>query len=386
MPRLAITTSLIAAVFSSSILFSPAARAFVPPVPEIAAKSYYLYDKQSGQILASRDPDMRVEPASLTKLMTAYLTFKMVKEGKLKLEQTLLVSEKGWKTEGSRMYLDPKVPATVDDLIKGMIVQSGNDACVTLAEAIAGSEEVFAQMMNAEAKRLGLKGSNFTNSTGLPDPALHVTTSDLARLANAIINDFPEFYHIYSIKEFKYNNISQPNRNLLLYRDPFVDGMKTGHTNSAGYNLVASTKRDNRRLISVVVGTASPEVRAAESSKLLNWGTQFFETPKLYAAKQAVQQVPVWKGKESQIGVGFLNDQFITVPKGDAAKLKIDLTTQQPLIAPIKVGQQVGTLKITLDGKVLAERAVVAVAAVEEASIFGRAWDTIRLWWKGLFG
>jgi D-alanyl-D-alanine carboxypeptidase (penicillin-binding protein 5/6) len=380
MPRLAISATLIAALFGSTL-----AQAFVPPVPEIAAKSYYLYDKQSGQVLAARDPDMKVEPASLTKLMTAYITFKMVKEGKLKLDQTLLVSEKGWKTEGSRMYLDPKVPARVDDLIKGMIVQSGNDACVTLAEAIAGSEEVFAQMMNAEGKRLGLHDSNFTNSTGLPDPALHVTTSDLARLANAIINDFPEFYPIYSIKEFKYNNISQPNRNLLLYRDPFVDGMKTGHTEAAGYNLVASTHRDNRRLISVVVGTASPEIRAAESSKLLNWGTQFFETPKLYAAKQAVQQVPVWKGKDAQVGVGFMVDQYITVPKGDAAKLKIELTSQQPLIAPIKAGQKIGTMKISLDGKVLSERPVQAVADIEEANIFGRAWDTIRLWWKGLF-
>ncbi|WP_273431899.1 D-alanyl-D-alanine carboxypeptidase family protein [Chitinibacter tainanensis] len=380
MRRTALSCALIGTLLASSL-----AHAFVPPVPEIAAKSYYLYDKQSGQVLAARDPDMKVEPASLTKLMTAYLTFKAVKAGKLKLEQTLLVSEKGWKTEGSRMYLDPKVPATVDDLIKGMIVQSGNDACVTLAEAIAGSEEVFAQMMNVEAKRLGLKDSHFTNSTGLPDPALHVTTSDLARLANAIINDFPEFYHIYSIKEFKYNNINQPNRNLLLYRDPFVDGMKTGHTESAGYNLVASTHRDNRRLISVVVGTASPEVRAAESSKLLNWGTQFFETPKLYAAKQAVRQVPVWKGKADKVDVGFMADQFITVPKGDGAKLKVELTSQQPLVAPIKAGQTVGMMKISLDGKVLSERTVVAVADVEEANIFGRAWDTIRLWWHQLF-
>lgn len=381
MPRLALSAALITALFSSTL-----AHAFVPPVPEIAAKSYYLYDKQSGQVLAARDPDMKVEPASLTKLMTAYITFKMVKEGKLKLDQTLLVSEKGWKTEGSRMYLDPKVPATVDDLIKGMIVQSGNDACVTLAEAIAGSEEVFAQLMNKEGKRLGLHDSFFTNSTGLPDPKLHVTTSDLSRLASAIINDFPEFYHIYSIKEFKYNNISQPNRNLLLYRDPFVDGMKTGHTEAAGYNLVASSKRDGRRLISVVVGTTSPEVRATESSKLLNWGAQFFETPRLYTAKQAVQEVPVWKGKADKVGVGFLSDQFITVPKGDAAKIKIELTSQQPLIAPIKVGQTVGTMKITLDGKVLSERPVVAVAAIEEANIFGRAMDTIRLWWKGIFG
>ncbi|MBM5574991.1 D-alanyl-D-alanine carboxypeptidase [Deefgea sp. CFH1-16] len=374
-------TSLIAALIALPSL----AHAFVPPVPEIAAKSYYLYDKQSGQVLAARDPDMKIEPASLTKMMTAYITFKMVKEGKLKLDQTLLVSDKGWRTEGSRMYLDPKVPATVDELIKGMIVQSGNDACVTLAEAIAGSEEVFAQLMNKEAKRLGLHNSFFTNSTGLPDPALLVTTSDLGRLATAIINDFPEYYPIYGIKEFKYNNISQPNRNLLLYRDPFVDGMKTGHTASAGYNLVASSKRDGRRLISVVVGTTSPEVRATESSKLLNWGAQFFETPRLYAAKQAVQQVPVWKGKADTVGVGFMQDQYITVPKGDAAKLKIDLVSQQPLMAPIKEGQVVGTMKISLEGKVLSERKVVAIASVEEANIFGRAWDTIRLWWKGLF-
>ncbi|MCB5195729.1 D-alanyl-D-alanine carboxypeptidase [Deefgea sp. H3-26] len=374
-------TSLIAALIALPSL----AHAFVPPVPEIAAKSYYLYDKQSGQVLAARDPDMKIEPASLTKMMTAYITFKMVKEGKLKLDQTLLVSDKGWRTEGSRMYLDPKVPATVDDLIKGMIVQSGNDACVTLAEAIAGSEEVFAQLMNKEAKRLGLHNSFFTNSTGLPDPALLVTTSDLGRLATAIIKDFPEFYPIYGIKEFKYNNISQPNRNLLLYRDPFVDGMKTGHTASAGYNLVASSKRDGRRLISVVVGTTSPEVRATESSKLLNWGAQFFETPRLYTAKQAVQQVPVWKGKADTVGVGFMQDQYITVPKGDAAKLKIDLVSQQPLMAPIKEGQVVGMMKISLDGKVLSERQVVAITSVEEANIFGRAWDTIRLWWKGLF-
>ena len=380
MPRFAVSASIIAALFTSSL-----AHAFVPPAPEIAAKSYYLYDKQSGQVLSTRDPDMRVEPASLTKLMTAYLAFKAVKEGKLKLDQMLTVSEKGWKTEGSRMYLDPKVPASVDDLLKGMIVQSGNDACVTLAEAIAGSEEVFAQMMNVEGKRMGLKGSNFTNSTGLPDANLFVTTSDLSRLAAAVITDFPEFYYIYSMKEFKYNNIKQPNRNLLLYRDPFVAGMKTGHTQAAGYNLVSSSKRDGRRLISIVVGTTSPEVRATESSKLLNWGAQFFETPRLYTAKQAVQAVPVWKGKADEVGVGFLTDQFITVPKGDAAKIKIELNSQQPLIAPIKLGQQVGTIKITLDGKVLSERPVVAISAIEEANIFGRAWDTMRLWWKGLF-
>ncbi|HSC81272.1 MAG TPA: D-alanyl-D-alanine carboxypeptidase family protein, partial [Chitinolyticbacter sp.] len=308
------------------------AHAYTPQVPEIVAKSYYLLDYQSGAVLAADDVTARVEPASLTKLMTAYLTFKAVKEGKLKLDQPLTVSAKGWKTEGSRMFLDPKVPAKVDDLIKGMIVQSGNDACVTLAEAIAGSEEVFAQLMNREAKRLGLSGSHFTNSTGLPDPNLYTTTADLARLAAAIIRDFPEFYPIYSMKEFTYNNIKQPNRNLLLHRDPFVDGLKTGHTESAGYNLVASTRRDERRLISVVVGTASDQVRAAESAKLLNWGVQFFETPRLYEAKKAIATVPVWKGGADEVKAGFLDNRYITLPRGDAKKLKLDFTSNQPLI------------------------------------------------------
>lgn len=360
--------------------------AFTPQVPEIAAKSYYLFDYQSGAVLAADDANARVEPASLTKLMTAYLTFKAVKEGKLKLDQQLTVSEKGWKTEGSRMFLDPKVPAKVDDLIKGMIVQSGNDACVTLAEAIASSEEVFAQLMNREAKRLGLSGSHFTNSTGLPDPNLYTTTTDLGKLAAAIIRDFPEFYPIYSMKEFSYNNIKQPNRNLLLYRDPFVDGLKTGHTNSAGFNLVASTHRDERRLISVVVGTASEQMRAAESAKLLNWGVQFFETPRLYEAKKAIATVPVWKGAADEVKAGFLDNRYITLPRGDAKKLKLDFTSNQPLIAPIQLGQQIGTLKVSVEGKAIGTYPVVALEKVEQAGIFGRAWDSIRLWFKKLFG
>ncbi|MEN9659200.1 MAG: hypothetical protein RL571_2665 [Pseudomonadota bacterium] len=369
-----------------SLLIATSAQAFVPPVPDIAAKAYLLTDYQSGIQLAGRDPDTRVEPASLTKLMTAYLTFKAVKEGKLKLDQQLTVSDKGWRTEGSRMFLDPKKPASVDDLIKGMIIQSGNDACVTLAEAIAGSEEVFAQLMTREAKRLGMNGTNFKNSTGLPDADHYMTVADLAKLAAAIIHDFPEFYPIYSMKEFAYNNIKQPNRNLLLYRDPFVDGMKTGHTASAGYNLVASTQRDGRRLISVVVGTASDEVRTSESSKLLNWGIQFKETPRLYAAKQAVSNVAVWKGKSDKVNVGFLEDRFITVGRGDAKNLKMTFTSTQPLIAPIKVGQNVGKLTVSLNDKQLVELPVVALEAVPEANIFGRAWDSIRMWFKSIFG
>lgn len=370
---------------SVSLLFAGLAQAFTPPPPDIAGRAWLLIDVQSGQTLTAKDENTRIEPASLTKLMTAYVTFKAIKEGKLKLDTQLTVSEKGWKTEGSRMFLDPKVPATVDDLIKGMIVQSGNDACVTLAEAIAGSEEVFAQVMNKEAKRLGMTGSNFENSTGLPGANHYMTVRDLEIIAQAIIKDFPEFYPIYAIKEFKYNNISQPNRNLLLYRDPNVDGMKTGHTEAAGYNLVASTHRDGRRLVSVVVGTAGPEIRATESGKLLNWGTQFFDTPKLYSAKQAISKAQVWKGAENEVAVGFLEDRYITVPKGDASKIKLELVTQEPLIAPLKAGQQVGTVKVSLDGKPLTELKAVALNDVPEAGFFGRAWDAIKLWFKSLF-
>ncbi|XZG70815.1 D-alanyl-D-alanine carboxypeptidase family protein [Chitinibacteraceae bacterium HSL-7] len=372
--------------FALAALFAPvAALAFTPAVPEIAARSYVLYDFQSGSVLAENKADMRIEPASLTKLMTAYVTFKTIKEGKLSLDQTLTASDKAWRAEGSRMFLDPKVPAKVDDLIKGMIVQSGNDACITLAEAIAGSEEVFAQLMNREAQRLGLKHSHFTNSTGLPDANLYTTAGDLAKLSSAIIRDFPEFYSIYSIKDFTYNGIKQPNRNLLLYRDPFVDGLKTGHTNSAGYNLVASTKRDNRRLVSVVVGTTGPEVRAAESAKLLNWGVQFFETPRVFEAGKSISTVPVWKGKTDLVEVGFLEDRYMTVPRGEGKKIKLDFTSNQPLIAPLKQGQTVGSLKVTLEGKTLGTYPVVALKPVEEAGIFGRAWDSIRLFFKQLF-
>ena len=374
------TTSIMLAAALSLTTLAQAAAGFVPPVPEIAGKAYFVTDFYSGQVIAARDPDSRIEPASLTKLMTAYLTFKALKEKRLSLDQMLTVSEHGWKQEGSRMFLDPKVPAKVDDLIKGMIVQSGNDACVTLAEAIAGSEQVFAQMMTAEAKRLGMYATSFRNATGLPDPQHYTTTRDLATLSSAIIRDFPEFYPIYSIKSFSYNNITQPNRNLLLYRDPNVDGMKTGHTASAGYNLIASSKRDGRRVLSVVVGTASEEARAVESSKLLNYALQFFETPKLYTAGKAVKDVAVYKGADSALAVGFARDVFVTVPRGQSGQLKAELSTVQPLIAPVKAGQQVGKLSVSLAGKVISEQPVVALKSVEEGGFFSRLWDSIKLW------
>ena len=370
----------------AALLIPSLALASAPPAPELAAKSWLLLDQQSGKILNAKDPDARIEPASLTKLMTAYLTFKAVKEGKLKLNQQFTVSLVGYKVGGSTMFLEPDHPATVDDLIKGMIVVSGNDACVTLAEAIAGSEEVFAQMMTAEAKRLGMTGTNFKNSAGMPDPDHYTTVADLAKLSAAIIRDFPGFYPIYSMKEFTYHNgrksHTQPNRNLLLYRDAFVDGLKTGHTASAGYNLIASTKRNDRRLISVVVGTTGEEVRAQESAKLLNWGVQFFETPKLTAARQVVATPKVWKGAAEQVQAGFLSDLYVTLDRGESAGLKKEVVLNEPLIAPIKLGQAVGKMKVTLNGKPVGEYPLVALQPVEEGGFFRRLIDTIKLWFR----
>ncbi|MFW9609754.1 MAG: D-alanyl-D-alanine carboxypeptidase family protein [Aquaspirillum sp.] len=369
----------LAVTLATTSVSAAAEGAFAPPPPDIAGRAYILNDFYSGQTLAARDPDTRIEPASLTKLMTAYLTFKALKEKRLTLEQQLTVSQKGWRTEGSRMFLDPRIPVSVNDLIHGMIIQSGNDACVTLAEAIAGSEEVFGQLMTREARRLGMNGTNFQNATGLPGAQHYTTVRDLGILANALIRDFPEFYPIYSKKEFRYNNITQPNRNLLLYRDPNVDGMKTGFTDAAGYNLVASSRRDGRRVVSVVVGTSSPEARAVESSKLLNYGLQFFDTPRLYMNKKPVSKLPVFKGKESELEIGVSRDVYVSVPKGTARKIQVQMTTQKPLLAPIKAGQTVGKLSLSLDGKVLAEQPLVALKEVPEAGFFGRLIDSIKL-------
>lgn len=361
-------------------------QAAVPPLSPLAAKSWVLLDFQSGQLLNVQDGDKRIEPASLTKLMTAYLTFKAIKEGRLKLDQMLTVSMRGYKVGGSTMFLEPNTPASVDNLIKGMIVVSGNDACVTLAEGIAGSEEIFAQMMTQEAKRLGMKGTHFTNSAGMPDDAHYTTANDLAILAAAIIRDYPEFYPIYSMHSFTYHNsrktITQPNRNLLLYRDPFVDGMKTGHTASAGYNLIASTRRDDRRLISVLVGASSENERAQESAKLLNWGIAFFDTPKLLSAGQVLATPAVWKGQVKQVQAGMGSDVYLTLPKGEAKKLQQTISFYEPLIAPLKKGQVIGQLKVVLDGKTVAERPVLALQGVEQAGLVGRAVDSVKLWFK----
>jgi len=354
----------------------------LPPAPTIAAKSYVLTDFHSGQTLVSQNANERIEPASLTKLMTAYLTFAALKQGRLSAEQTLPVSEKAWRTEGSRMFVEPNKPVTVDQLMHGMIIQSGNDACITLAEAIAGSEETFAQMMNQQAQRLGMTNTHFVNSTGLPHPQHYTTAHDLSLLAAALIRDFPEFYPLYSIKEYKYNNIAQPNRNRLLWLDPYVDGMKTGHTESAGFCLITSARRGSRRLISVVLGADSDNARTMESQKLLNYGLQFFDTVRMYAKNQTVATLPVWKGSEHQLRAGFKQDMYIAIPRGYYARLKASMTTTQPLLAPISAGQRVGTLKLSLDGQPYAEYALTSLDNVQVGGIFTRTWDGLKLLFK----
>ena len=371
-------------LFLSFLLRPVLAQAQQRPVPPaLAAKSWLLIESSSGQELAAQAPDERLEPASLTKLMTAYLTFAAIRQGTIKLDQTVPVSEKAWRAQGSRMFIKINTQVKVEDLIKGMIVQSGNDACVALAEAIAGSEDNFAQMMNREAQRLGMKSSNFRNAAGMPDPQHYTTARDLATLAGALIRDFPEEYaKYYSIKEFRYNNITQPNRNRLLWIDPTVDGVKTGYTEAAGYCLISSAKRGDRRLLSIVLGTASDSVRAQESLKLLNYGFQFHEALRLYAKDQPVSNLKVWKGASSTVKAGFRNDFILSVPKGFSSRLKTELLSQQPLMAPVAAGQVVGTLKVSLDGKPFGDYPVVAIETVPVAGLFGRAIDTIRLWFN----
>ena len=371
------------------LLFSVSAQAAplntslpLPPPPDIAAKAYLLVDFNSGQALVSVRPNDRIDPASLTKLMTAYLAFSAIKQGRLTLSQTLPVSERAWKTEGSRMFIEPNKPASVEDLLRGVIVQSGNDACITLAEGIAGSEETFAQMMNQQAQKFGMSNTHFVNSTGLPHPQHYTTARDLSILATAVIRDFPQFYPLYSLKEFTYNNITQANRNRLLWRDPDVDGMKTGHTESAGFCLIASAKREQRRLISVVMGTSSETMRALESQKLLNYGFQFYDSARVYQNGQTVTTLPIWKGAQKTVKAGFSQDIHFSFPRGQYEKLKATLTFNQPLLAPFSIGQKVGLVKLTFDGKPGGEYPLVALENVAVANIFGRAWDSMKLWFK----
>src|SRR2546428_10215955 len=369
--------------FLLSFFFAALAQAAAPQPPSIVGRSWIVGDLSSGQTLVAQRPDERVEPASLTKLLTAYLVFQALRDKKISLDQQVSVSERAWRAPGSRMFIQPRRPVSVDELIRGMVVQSGNDACIALAEAIAGNEEVFAQVMNREAARLGMKNSKFVNSTGLPDPQHYSTAQDLYLVAAALIRDFPrEYAQYYSQKEFRYNNITQPNRNRLLWLDPSVDGVKTGHTEAAGYCLIASSKRGPRRLLSVLMGSTSESGRAQESLKLLNSGYQFFDSVRPFGSGEAVKSLQVWKGAENTVRAGFKGELMITVPKGEADQLEAGLLAQQPLVAPVARGQRVGTLRVTHDGRPVGEYPVVALEPVAVAGIFGRAWDTLRLWFK----
>lgn len=376
--------------FLAALLFSVSVAAQTPQPPEVAARQYLLLDVSSGQILAERDADAKADPASLTKLMTAYVVFGALKEKRLTLEQTLPVSKRAWDERqggSSLMFIDTTMTPKVDELLHGMIVQSGNDASVALAEGVAGSVENFVALMNKQATAWGLKNTQFRNVTGMTESGHHSSARDLSVIASRLIQDFPEYYRYYSVREYTYNKIKQGNRNLLLARDPAFDGLKTGFTEAAGYCLIASSRRDfpngQRRLLSVVLGTASMEARANESQKLHNWGYGAWDGLRLYEAAKPVAEVPLWKGQAKTVKLGVAQDLFITVPRGEGAKLSNELQRPDPLLAPLQAGQRVGTLRIkAAGGQVLKEVPLVAKEAAPEAGVFGRLWDAIRLWVK----
>ena len=364
------------------------ARAQLPQPPEIAARQYILMDLSSGQVLAERDADAPVDPASLTKLMTAYLVFNALRERKLDLEQTLPVSERAWaerKGGGSLMFIAPNMTPKVSELLRGMIVQSGNDASVALAEGVGGTVETFVAAMNRQAQAWGLKNTQFRNVTGLTEAGHHASARDVALIASRVIAEHPDLYKLYALREYTYNNIRQDNRNLLLARDPSVDGMKTGYTEAAGYCLVVSSVRampnGTRRLLSVVMGTASREARAGESQKLLNWGWQAWDSVRLFDGSQPVATVPVWKGTAAQAKLGAAGGLWVTVPRGEGSKLSSRIQRTDPLVAPLTAGQRVGTIDVTTaGGSTVASVPLVVMDAVPLAGILGRAWDAIRLW------
>jgi len=362
----------------------------LPTPPEIAARNYLLVDVTANQVLGAKDIDAPIEQASLTKLMTGYLVFDALRAKKVTLDQRFPVSERAWKMPGSRMFIDPKMQVPVDDLIKGMIVQSGNDATVALAEGVGGSLENFVRLMNEQAKALGMKGTSYKNPEGLTEPGHLTTARDLSILAQRLMQEFPEYMHYYSTKQYHYEGTpasNGTNRNTLLFRDPTVDGLKTGHTAAAGYCLVSTAKRTmpqvgERRLLSIVLGASSANARATESQKLLNWGYTAFDSVKLFDEGQPVATPEVWKGQASTIQIGQPKAIVVTVPAGSAGKLKTEVVRQDPLVAPFTKGQAMGTLKVTLDGQAVAEVPLVALEAVEQAGFFGRLWDAIRLWIK----
>jgi len=369
---------------TSHALSHSASPPLAPAAPILAAKSYLLYDYTSNQVLVNQNGDARMEPASLTKLMTAYLAFDALKHDTLALEQRLSVPAAAVRSTGgeSRMLLKAGQTVSVDELLHGLIVQSGNDAAITLAVNIAGSEAGFVDMMNKESKRLGMNNTHFTNPVGLPDAQHYTSAYDLALLAAAIVRDYPQHYPLFSLHSYTFNNVSQANRNRLLWLDPFSDGLKTGHTESAGYSMVGSVIRNGRRLISVLFGADSERLRATESQKLLNFGFQYFDAARLYEKNQPVATLRVWKGTQSHLEIGFRRELFLTIPKGTLPQLNATMETRQPVFAPVSGGQQLGVLKLMLAGKLYAEYPLVALESVPLANVFSRGWDTIRLFFQ----
>lgn len=357
----------------------------VPSAPTIASDAYLLIDFNSGHVLANKNADRRIEPASLTKIMTGYVVINELNNGNMSMDEEVTISQKAWKMPGSKMFIEVGKKVKVRDLIKGMVIQSGNDASVALAEMIAGSEEVFAQLMNKYAQSLGMNNTHFVNATGLPNADHYTTANDLAILTKNLITKFPDEYKWYSEKKFTFNGITQYNRNKLLWQDATVDGLKTGHTESAGYCLVASAKREEMRLISVVLATESAKMRVQESQKLLNYGFRFFETHKLYNSQQRLNDAVVWEGTRDVIGVGTADDLYITIPRGQYKNITIESSVQPEILAPITKGQALGNLHITFDDQVIVERPLIALADIEEGSFFKKLMDQIRRFFNSLF-
>ncbi|WP_133718019.1 D-alanyl-D-alanine carboxypeptidase family protein [Methylocaldum gracile] len=361
---------------------SLADQVLIPAPPEIGAKAYILADFNSGRVLAESNADERLEPASLTKIMTAYVVFRELAAGHLKLDDMVMVSEKAWRTEGSRMFAQVGAQIPVEMLLKGMIVQSGNDASVALAEHIAGDEAVFAQMMNQQAERLGMKNTHYKNSMGLPDPEHYTTARDLVILTRAMIDEFPEFYKWHAIKEFEFNGIKQHNRNRLLWRDPTVDGVKTGHTEGAGFCLVTSAVREDMRLISVVLGTKSDNDRANANQALLNYGYRFFETRPIYKANEKLSETRVWKGEDTELALGLNRDFYVTFPRGQYQNLKAGIEVNGMVVAPVKQGDKLGMVKVTFNDQTVGQQDLVALKAVNQGGFFRRTFDQARLFFK----
>jgi D-alanyl-D-alanine carboxypeptidase (penicillin-binding protein 5/6) len=369
---------ILAALFAAAQSYSADIRP-VPAPPIIGATSFLVIDSETGHELAALEPDNPVAPASLTKMMTAYVVFSALAQEQIRLEDEVTISEKAWRTPGSRMFIEVGKRVSVEDLLLGMIVQSGNDASVALAEHVAGSESVFAEVMNQSAQSIGMVSSHFVNATGLPGEDHYSTARDLATLARAIISEFPDYYRWYSVKEFKFNNIKQPNRNNLLWRDPSVDGMKTGHTDAAGYCLVASAEREGMRVISVVLGTSSAKARVDGSQALINYGFRFFETRLLYEAGAEITRTRIWKAAREQTALGLLEDLYVTIPRGAYDSLESMLNVPAIVLAPVAQGQPVAEIKINLNGTNLASRPLRALEDNPEGSFWQRTRDGISL-------